>query len=121
MVKFKLKEKTDNQFIYEYFPEGDFTKKAGIIVVDTVVESIFIEKVAEGDFERRATAKELNELRDSVNEMRAENGEPPLTEEEWPSAKEDSSWYYYANHAIDKLCDSFNSGEELTEGMAAWD
>ena len=120
MVKFKLKEKSDNQFIYEYFPEGDFTKNAGIIVVDTGVESVFIKKVAEGDFERRATAKEMNELRDSVNEMRAENGEPLLTEEEWPSAKESSSWYYYANHAIDKLCDLFNNGEEPTQGTVAW-
>lgn len=120
MVTFKLKEKRDNRFIYEYFPEGDFTKNAGIIVVDTVAESVFIEKVAERDFERRTTAKELNQLRDTVNVMRAENGEPLLTEEEWPTAKKGSRWYFYADHAIRELCDLFNSGKEPTEGMAMW-
>lgn len=120
MVKFILKEKTDNKFVYEYFPEGDFSKKAGIIIVDTASESVWVEKVAEEDFERHTTADELNELRDSVNEMRAENGEPLLTEEEWPSAKEGSSWYYYANHAINRLRDLFNNEEEPTEGTVAW-
>lgn len=33
--------------------------------------------------------KELNEMRDSINRMRIEDGEPCLTEEEWPDAKED--------------------------------
>ncbi len=120
MVKFRLKEKNDNKYTYEYFPQGDFSKEAGIIIVDTVAESVWVEKVAEDDFERHTAADELNDMRNAINEMRAENGMPPLTEEELPTATEGSSWYYYANHAIDKLCDLFNSGEEPTEGMAAW-
>ena len=120
MVKFILKEKTDNKFVYEYFPEGDFSKEAGIIIVDTVAESVWVEKVAEEDFQRHTTADELNDMRNAINEMRAENGEPPLTEEELPTATEGSKWYYYANHAINRLCDLFNNGEEPTEGTVAW-
>lgn len=41
------------------------------------------------DFECLAMDKELNEMRDSINRMRIEDGEPCLTEEEWPDAKED--------------------------------
>ena len=120
MVKFILKEKTDNKFVYEYFPEGDFSKKAGIIIVDTASESIWVEKVAEEDFECHTTADELNDMRNAINGMRAENGEPPLTEEELPTATEGSKWYYYANHAINRLFDLFNNGEEPTKGTVAW-
>ena len=120
MVKFKFKEKTDKKICYEYFPEGDFSKGAGIIIVDTVAKSVCVEKVAEEDFERHTTAAELNDMRNAINLTRAENGEPPLTEEELPTATEGSSWYYYANHAIDRLCDLFNNGEEPAEGTVAW-
>ena len=120
MVKFRLKEKIGNTYTYEYFPEGDFSKEAGIIIVDTAVESVWVEKDAEEDLERHTTANELNDMRKAINEMRVENGEPPLTEEELPTATEGSSWYYYANHAINRLCDLFNSGEEPTEGTVAW-
>lgn len=41
------------------------------------------------DFECLAMDKELNEMRDSINRMCIEDGEPCLTEEEWPDAKED--------------------------------
>ena len=120
IVKFILKEKTDNKFVYEYFPEGDFSKKAGIIIVDTASESVWVEKVAEEDFECHTTADEFNDMRNAINGMQAENGEPPLTEEELPTATEGSKWYYYANHAINRLCDLFNNGEEPTEGTVAW-
>ena len=120
MVKFQLKEKTDNRFIYEYFPQGDFSKEAGIIIIDTVSESVWIEKVAEEDFECHTTADELNDMRNTINKMRAENGELPLTEEEIPTATEGSRWYYYANHATRKLCNLFNKGEKPTAGTVVW-
>lgn len=120
MVKFILKEQVDNKYTYEYFSNGDFSKKAGIIIVDTVAESIWVEKVAEEDFECHTTAGELSDMRNAINEMRAENGEPPLTEEELPIATEGSRRYYYANHAINRLCDLFNKGEEPIEGTVAW-
>ena len=120
MVKFKLKEKTNNQFMYEYFPEGDFSKEAGVIIVNTTTESVWVDKAAGEDFECHTAADDLNDMRNAINNMRAENGEPLLTEEELPTSTEDSNWYYYANHAINKLCDLFNGGDEPTEGMAAW-
>ena len=120
MVKFKLKEKAGNKFYYEYFPEGDFSKEAGIIIVDTVAESVWVEKDAEEDFECHTSANKLNDMRNAINEIRTENGGPPLTEEELPVATEGSRWYYYADHAINRLCDLFNNGEEPTEGTVAW-
>lgn len=120
MVKFRLKKRDDNRYTYEYFPEGDFSKKAGIIIVDTVAEHVWVEKIAEEDFECHTTADELNDMRNTINEMRAENGEPPLTEEELPTATKGSRWYYYANHAIKRLCDMFNAGKEPTEDIAVW-
>ena len=120
MVKFKLKEKIKNKLIYEYFPDGDFSKEAGIIIVDIEVESVWVEKVAKEDFECHTSADELNDMRNAINEMRAENGKPPLTEEELPTATKGSRWYFYANHAINRLCDLFNNGEEPTEGTVAW-
>lgn len=120
MVKFKRKEKTDNKYAYEYFPEGDFSKHAGLICVDVEAESIWIERIAEDDFECHTSSDELNEMRNSINKQRADEDEPPLTEDEWPSVKEGASWYYYANHVINRLCDLFNNGEEPTEGTVAW-
>lgn len=120
MVKFRLKEKNNNKYTYEYFPEGDLKKETGIIIVDTVAESVWIEKVAEKDFECYTTAEELNDMRDSINKMRAEDGEPPLTEEELPTATKNEKWFYYADKAINRLCDLFNNGEEPTEGFVAW-
>ncbi|MBQ7962861.1 MAG: hypothetical protein IJ289_09705 [Clostridia bacterium] len=120
MVKCRLKERADNKYTYEYIPEGDFSKDAGIIIVDTAAESVWVEKVSEDDYECHTTADELNNMRNAINEMRAENGEPPLTEEEFPTAIKGSMWHYYANHAIKKLCDLFNSGEVPTECIAAW-
>ena len=120
MVKFILKEKIGTTFTYEYFPEDDTSKEAGIIVVDVSAGSVNIEKVAEKDFECFTSVEELNEMRDAINEMRKENGKPPLTEEECSSTPEDSAWYFYADHAINKLCDLFNNGEEPTEGVSMW-
>lgn len=120
MLKYRLKEKNDNEYTYEYFPEGDYSKESGIIIVDTVADTVCLKRVAEKDFERYTTAEELNDMRNAINQMRAENGDSPLTEEELPIATEGSRWYYYANHAIDKLCGLINSGEEPAEGMVAW-
>ena len=120
MVKFKLKNNIGNKYKYEYFAEGDFTKESGIIVVDTETKSVLVEKTAEKDFEYHTTADELNAMRNAINEMRSENGEAPLTEEELPCATEGSRCYYYANHAINRLCDLFNNGKEPSESTVAW-
>ena len=112
MVKFILKTKNDNTFTYEYFPEGDFESKAGVIILDTKLETISIEVPAEKDFLSSTTAKELNEMRDAINQMRIENGEPELTEDE--------SWYWYGDHAINSIWKAFCEGKELPEGTVMW-
>ncbi len=43
MVKFILKTKDNKTLTYEYFPEGDFESKAGIIILDTKLETISVE------------------------------------------------------------------------------
>ena len=100
MVKFELIEKSDAILRYKYYPEGDTTKMAGIIFVDRKLETIETEVPAEGDFMAYASVSELNKMRNAINQIRKMDGREPLTEEELPTATEDSEWLYYADHAI---------------------
>ena len=120
MVEFKLKSKENGIYIYEYYPEGDFSKKPGIVKLDTNKEEIEIAVMAEEDFVRIITAEELNESRESMNKLRQEEGDPPFTEEEWPLAKEDIEHYYYGSHVINRICDDFAAGDLKEDGMVAW-
>ena len=120
MVTFKLLDKTGKVIRYEYFPEDDKNSEAGIIGINVDEESIVVVKMAERDSLRHVLASELNEMRDSINEMRKENGEPQLTEEELPTATEDEVFYCYASHAISKIKEAYEKGCVLEEGMAAW-
>ena len=52
--------------------------------------------------------------------LRKEEGLPLLTEEEWPSATTALTKTFFADHAISKIIESYNSGEILKEGMSAW-
>ena len=63
---------------------------------------------------------EMYGLRNSINETRKEEGLPLLTEEEWPSATTALTKTFFADHAISKIIESYNSGEILKEGMSAW-
>ena len=72
------------------------------------------------DFSHIVTVDEQNELRNSINETRKEEGLPLLTEEEWPSATTALTKTFFADHAISKIIESYNSGEILKEGMSAW-
>lgn len=120
MVKYILKTRDENTLTYEYFPEGDVESKGGIIVLDTNLETISIDVPAEKDFLRSTTAKELNDMRDAINQMRIENGEPELTEDELPIATEGESWYWYGEHAINSIWKAFLEGKELPEGTVMW-
>jgi len=57
----------------------------------------------EQDFYVTHTVAEINELRNAANQMRIEEGQPEITEEEWPSAKENIEYYEYAQHTIEKI------------------
>lgn len=121
MVVFTLKAENATEVIYEYYPEGKENSKPGSIIIDTVQMKIKEIIPAENDFFVKHTAAEINELRDDVNRMRLEEGKPELTEEEWPSAKEDVEYCKYAQHAIEKIDEMYEANGKLPqEGMAAW-
>ena len=100
MVTYFIDSRNATEVIYKYYPEGHTDKSCGLIKVDLVGEKVLVMVVAEEDFLCRTSADELNEMRSAINEMRFENGEPPLTEDELPIATEGSEWYYYADHVM---------------------
>lgn len=83
-------------------------------------QSIIITELAPDDYSREISVEELNSLRNSVNAMRKENGEPALTEEEWPSSTEPEVSTFYADHAIRKIADAYREGVLLKSGTAIW-
>ena len=120
MVSYRLVEENDEYDIYWYFPQGVEEYGHGVIVVDKHKEEVSIAQLAPADFTRVLSPDELNEIRNSVNRMRKEDGELELTEEEWPSAMEDVNITYYGDHAISKIIEGYHSGNVLKNGMAAW-
>ena len=64
---------------------------------------------------------EQNRLRDSLNEMRKENGRKLLSEEEWPTATEDMEYYLYASKAVDEISIKSHMLREFPkEGRKVW-
>ena len=120
MVYYRLKEKTEQYIRYEYFPEKHLENEPGIIVVDIVGETIDIEKMAADDFIIRHSVEEQNELRNSVNAMRIEEGQPELTEAEWPSATTEMKYAAYGSHAISNLLKKLNAEIIPDEGVEMW-
>lgn len=120
MVYYRLKEKTEQSIRYEYFPEKHMESEPGIIVVDIAGETIDIETMAAEDFVIRHSVEEQNELRNSVNAMRIEEGQPGLTEEDWPSATTEMKYAAYGSHAISNLLKKLNADMIPDEGVEMW-
>ena len=121
MVIFTLHSENATEVKYEYYPEGKKDNNPGIIIIDIIKMQIKEIIPAENDFYVKHTAAEINELRDAANRMRIEEGRPEITEEEWPSAKDDIEYYKYAQHVIEKIDEMYESrGNFPSEGMAAW-
>lgn len=120
MVKFKLVEENGKFITYWYYPEADEDNGHGVIIIDKEQETIDIAELAPDDFSHEVSIKEQNLMRDSVNEMRKEDGMPELTEEEWPSAKGPFTSTFYADHAVTKICEAYDTGEVLQEGISQW-
>ena len=76
MVTFRLVEETEQYLIYWYFPDGHEDEMHGIILIDKLNETVEIQKMAHNDFSHIVTVAEQNELRDSVNDIRREEGLP---------------------------------------------
>ena len=120
MVTFVIESNNATKVVYKYFPENHTDSSPGIISVQLENGDISINTVAEKDFICRTSADELNLMHDAINEMRKENGEPPLTEEELPTATESDEWYYYADHVICRIRDEMRNGNIPKSGTIAW-
>ena len=121
MVIFKRLAQDDSEITYEYYPEGKKENTPGIIVID-ITRMQVKEIIPSGDdICIKQTVDELNEFRNNVNQMRIEEGEPEITEEEWPSAKEDVEYFQYAQHAIERIDEMYElNGVFPAEGNAVW-
>lgn len=120
MVKFYLAETIDDTRIYHYFVEGREDREYGIIKILANEMDAEIQRVAPDDFQRWIPVEEINELRNSVNKRRIEDGEPELTEDEWPIATEEYLETMYADHAIKRIIEALEQGEVLEKGIAVW-
>ena len=119
MVTFILVEETDDIAIYWYFPDGD-ENAHGIVTLFKKTGAFEITQLAPKDFSRRVSLEDVKALRDSENNLRLESGEPELTEEEWPTPTEGFVCTFYADHVISRVRKSFEQGEVLKKGGAAW-
>lgn len=102
MVTFILKNRTVNRLVYEYYPEGDSEKLPGLISVWLKKSDVVLDVVAEDDFITFSISKEISELRDSIDEIYAELGMSPESDE-WEDFEDDNDCYYYADVVINKI------------------
>lgn len=120
MVNFHLIDKTNILVKYTYYPEGK-KDKVGYLVFDVNTKNIKEIIPSEEDFLIVSTVEEQNRLRNSLNEMRMEDGRELLSEEEWPIATEDIEYYTYASKAIDKISMELNKLNCFPkEGSVVW-
>lgn len=121
MVILKKISFSNEEVIYEYYPEGE-TEFPGIIVADLKERKVFLEEISEKDFYIKTLGAELNDMRDSINKMRIENGEEPLTEEELPICDPDKDYggYYYAEKALSKLVEFLETNDYEDKCTVAW-
>lgn len=118
MVTFAIKNKFSDKLVYEYFLENHLDSKCGVISIIRKNRDITLE-AAEEDFVCKTSAKELNEMRNAINEMRKETGQEPLTEE-LSTATEDEEWYYYADHVIRRILNEMEKGNIPEKGTVVW-
>lgn len=120
MVNFHLIDNTNILVKYAYYPEGK-KDKVGYLVFDVNTKNIKEIIPSEEDFLIVSTVEEQNRLRNSLNEMRMEDGRELLSEEEWPIATEDIEYYTYASKAIDKISMELNKLNCFPkEGSVVW-
>lgn len=121
MVILKKISFSNDEIVYEYYPEGK-TEFPGIIVADLKKRKIFLKESSQKDFYRNILGAELNDMRDSLNKIRVENGEEPYTEEELPICDPDKDYggYVYAEKALSKLEEFFETNDFKNEGIVTW-
>lgn len=116
MVFFVLLDENALFLRYEYYPEGNRNLKPGIIKVDLVNQTMDVEVQAETDQLISVSKDGQDELKDFINELRKNDGESELTEEEWPDMGRSLDYYLYASAAMEKIAEGLNDGEIVKEG-----
>ena len=92
MVSFSILHRTDEQIMYEYYPENRKDKQPGIITIDMRAEKIGIATPAEDDFECCERCADEFDVR----------------------------WWWYGSHAIRRICEDYNNGLIKDSGIVAW-
>lgn len=116
MVFFVLLDENALFLRYEYYPEGNRNLKPGIIKVDLVNQTMDVEVQAETDQLISVSKDGQDELKDFINELRKNDGEAELTEEEWPDMGRSLDYYLYASAAMEKIAEGLNDGEVVKDG-----
>ena len=121
MVTLKKISFSNEEVVYEYYPKGK-TEFPGIIVADLKERKIFLKENSQKDLYKKILGAELNDMRDGINKMRIENGEEPYTEEELPTCdpNKDYGGYVYAEKALSKLTEFFETNDLRDESMVVW-
>ena len=119
-MSFKLISETPFECLYEYYPEQDHNKKAGIITYNKVTKDLKISLLAEGDSMETTTLEDLLDARASMNEIMLEERNSPLTEEEWPTPTKGFTVAAYGVMAVRKIQEKIEQGEIPKHGVSVW-
>lgn len=121
MVTLKKISFSNEEVVYEYYPEGK-TEFPGIIAVDIKERMVFLKENSQKNFYIKISGAKLNDMRNSINKMRIENGDEPYAEEELPTCdpNKDYGGYVYAEKALSKLAEFFETNDFRDESMVVW-
>lgn len=121
MVTLKKISFSNEEVVYEYYPEGK-TEFPEIIAVDIKKRMVFLKENSQKDFYIKILGSELNDMRDDINKIRIENGDEPYNEEELPTfdPNKDYGGYVYAEKALSKLAEFFETNDFRDESMVVW-
>lgn len=121
MVILKKISFSNEEVVYEYYPEGK-TEFPGKIVADLKERKVFLKEISQKDCYRKILGSELNDMRDSINNMRVENREEQYTEEELSLCDPDKDYggYVYSEKALSKLEEFLETNNYKDECIVAW-
>ena len=118
MVEFILRNITNERLVYEYFPEGNRNRMSGLISVILKEKDVILDVAAEDDF-KCSLKGELEELKDSIDEMYEALGEFQLAVD-WDIDVGDDEWYYYAEKVIESLKYDLSQRKMRKRGIIVW-
>ena len=116
MVKYRLKEKTEDELVYWYYPEGREDKHHGVVIVNLLTNDIVISELAEDDFEREISVEEHNRFIDSLNEMIKENGESDFVDH----VAKPEKYAFYGCQVIQGIRQELDAGSIPEKGCRVW-